>query len=291
MNIQTSIRAPAVSRHVNGRSIVGKQTVLTGDCLLRMKSMGAESVDVVVTSPPYNLGIAYRSYNDAIPRKAYLDWFQQVASSLFRVLRPDGSIFLNMGATNSDPWVLFDVADVMRERFTLQNHIAWVKSISIGDDTVGHFKPISSYRYLNQNHEAIFHFTKTGAVPIDRLAVGVPYKDKTNISRRGHAQDRRCAGNTWFIPYKTVQSRDDKFNHPAAFPSALAEKCILLHGTEAGVVLDPFLGSGSTLVAAEKCGWTGIGIEIDPEYAQTSIERLRSLASEPGAQLTGKNRN
>lgn len=281
MNIQTPIHSPSHALRAPSRSVtVGNQTVLTGDCLIKMASLKAESIDVVVTSPPYNLGIAYRSYNDAIPRAAYLDWFTQVAGAMHRLLKQDGSIFLNMGATNTDPWVLFDVAEVMRKLFTLQNHIAWVKSISIGDDTVGHFKPISSYRYLNQNHEAIFHFTKSGAVPIDRLAVGVPYKDKSNIARRGHAQDKRCAGNTWFIPYKTVQSRDEKFNHPAAFPAALAERCMLLHGTEGGVVLDPFLGSGSTLVAAQQLDWSGVGIEIDPTYAQTSVDRLRHLAAQ-----------
>lgn len=280
MNIQTSIRAPGQNRRASTKSAqIGDQIVLTGDCLIEMKRLEAESIDAIVTSPPYNLGVAYRSYDDTVPRSAYLRWIADVAGAMKRVLKEDGSLFLNMGATNSDPWVLFDVAETLREFFTLQNHIAWVKSISIGEDTVGHFKPISSYRYLNQNHEAIFHFTKSGAVQIDRLAVGVPYKDKTNIARRGHAQDKRCAGNTWFIPYKTVQSRDDKFNHPAAFPSALAERCLLLHGGDDGVVLDPFLGSGSTLIAAQNLNWAGIGIEIDPVYAKTSIDRLKHSLS------------
>jgi site-specific DNA-methyltransferase (adenine-specific) len=280
MNIQTPVRSSAGCSRGPARTVcIGDQTVMTGDCLVRMETLEAESVDVVVTSPPYNLGIAYRTYDDGLPREAYLEWMAEVAAGMKRVLKPDGSLFLNVGATNSDPWVLFDVAKTMRELFTLQNHIAWVKSISIGEDTVGHFKPISSYRYLNQNHEAIFHFTKSGTVPIDRLAVGVPYKDKTNIARRGHARDKRCAGNTWFIPYKTVQSREDKFNHPAAFPAGLAERCLLLHGIDRGVVLDPFLGSGSTLIAAQNLDWSGIGIEIDSVYAQTSIDRLRHARS------------
>ena len=279
MNIQTAIQSPReIARKSKRRISVGGQTVVTGDCLVEMGKFEAESVDVIVTSPPYNLGIAYRSYDDTGPRDTYLRWIADVAAGMKRLLKPDGSLFLNMGATNNDPWVLFDVAETMRTFFTLQNHIAWVKSISIGEDTVGHFKPISSYRYLNQNHEAIFHFTRSGEVQIDRLAVGVPYKDKSNIARRGHAQDKRCAGNTWFIPYKTVQSKNDKFNHPAAFPSALAERCLLLHGSDGGVVLDPFLGSGSTLVAAQKLDWEGVGIEIDPVYAKTSIDRLKQSA-------------
>ena len=76
-----------------------------------------------------------------------------------------------------------DVAAALRKEIILQNHIAWAKSLSIREDSFGHFKPITSRRYLNQNHESIFHFTKTGAVPVDRLAIGVPSEDKTNIAR------------------------------------------------------------------------------------------------------------
>lgn len=278
LNVQTALRSPLQCRQQARRATrVADQTVITGDCIAEMRQLGAGSVDVIVTSPPYNLGIAYGSYDDRLPRNIYLEWLGDVAIAMERVLRTDGSLFLNIGATSSDPWVSFDVAAVLRKTFILQNNIAWVKSISIGDDTVGHFKPISSRRYLNQNHETIFHFTKSGSVAVDRLAVGVPYKDKSNIARRGHAQDKRCAGNTWFIPYKTVQSRTEKFNHPAAFPAALAERCMLLHGGAGATVLDPFLGSGSTLVAAHELGWVGVGIEIDPVYAEIAAMRLRGL--------------
>jgi site-specific DNA-methyltransferase (adenine-specific) len=172
-----------------------------------------------------------------------------------------------------------DVANAFRKTFVLQNHIIWVKSISIGDDTVGHFKPISSGRYLNNNHEAIFHFTKSGKVEIDRLAVGVPYKDKSNIARWNHAKaDRRCAGNTWFIPYRTVRSKAQKFDHPAGFPEELPMRCMRLHGGQDLHVLDPFLGAGTTLVAAQKLGHRGTGFELDPEYVRAARMRLTSLS-------------
>jgi site-specific DNA-methyltransferase (adenine-specific) len=180
-----------------------------------------------------------------------------------------------VGSTNSDPWIAQDVASAFRDVFVLQNHIIWVKSISIGDDTVGHFKPISSQRFLNHNHESLFHFTKFGGVPLDRIGVGVPFKDKSNIVRWGHKSDRRCAGNVWFIPYKTVKSRSQKFDHPAGFPVGLPERCIRLHGMKHATVLDPFLGAGTTLVAAQRLACDGIGIEIDGAYAKTAAERIR----------------
>lgn len=256
---------------------IGRQLILNGDCLQLLASIPAASVDVIVTSPPYNLGIAYRSYDDRRPRSEYLKWLSQIGEQLARVLSPSGSFFLNVGGTGSDPWVPMDVANAFRSSFILQNHIVWVKSVSIGEDTVGHFKPITSRRYLNNNHEAIFHFTKTGEVPLDRLAVGVPYKDKSNISRWQHAKaDRRCAGNTWFIPYETVRSKAQKFDHPAGFPVSLPERCIRLHGQEGATVLDPFLGAGTTLVAAHRLNCDGIGIELDGLYAETARARLRA---------------
>jgi site-specific DNA-methyltransferase (adenine-specific) len=253
---------------------IGLQRIIHGDCLATLRTLPDASVDVVVTSPPYNIGIAYKTYQDKQPRAAYLQWLEDVGQELSRVMRPEASFFLNVGSTGSDPWIAQDVAGMFRQRFALQNHILWVKSISIGDDTVGHFKPISSRRYLNHNHEAIFHFTKTGAVPIDRVAIGVPFKDKSNIARWGHTADRRCAGNVWFLPYKTVRSRAQKFDHPAGFPISLPERCILLHGKPEATVLDPFLGAGTTLVAAQRLKCQGIGIEIDPHYVATAVQRL-----------------
>ena len=255
---------------------IGGHTVIQADCLNALPGLAAESVDAVVTSPPYNIGVAYRSYHDRQPRQAYLDWLAQVGCQLRRVLKPDGSVFLNVGGTSTDPWLAQDVAGAFREHLVLQNHIVWVKSLSIGDDTLGHFKPIGSRRFVNQNHEAVFHFTRSGNVAVDRLAVGVPFKDKSNIARWGHRRDRRCAGNVWFIPYATVRSKAQKFDHPAGFPVELPLRCLMLHGVAGAAVLDPFAGAGTTLVAAARLGCRGIGFELDPFYAQAAVTRLRA---------------
>jgi len=257
---------------------IGRQTIILGDCATVLGTLPTNHVDVAVFSPPYNLGTAYRSYDDRKPREVYLHWLQEIGQMIARVLKPNGSLFLNVGATNKDPWLAYDVANQYRSLFVLQNDIVWVKSISIGDDSVGHFKPISSRRYLNQNHESIFHFTLTGEVPIDRLAIGVPFMDKSNLARRGHAQDKRCAGNVWLIRYPTVQAKWQKYNHPAGFPTELVERCLNLHGGSDLLVLDPFLGAGTTLVTAERLGHRGIGIEIDQQYVDAAIARLTAEA-------------
>jgi site-specific DNA-methyltransferase (adenine-specific) len=275
---RTAALAEDVSGESQGRDPViriGEQTILVGDCAALLADMAEASVDVVITSPPYNIGLAYRSYDDGGDRAGYLAWMRDIGVLLSRVLKEDGSIFLNIGGTNSDPWIAWDVANALRDLFRLQNAIVWVKSVSIGDDTFGHFKPVNSRRYLNHTHEHVFHFTKAGATPVDRLAVGVPFKDKSNIARWGHSADRRCAGDVWFIPYQTIRSKAQRDHHPAPFPVELPERCIRLHGKRDAVVLDPFLGVGSTLLAAQRLGCTGIGMEIDPVYAEAAAWRLR----------------
>ena len=210
--------------------------------------MEAGSVDVVVTSPPYNLGIAYGRYRDTKAEEEYLGWMERVADALRRVMRPDASFFLNIAGSSTQPWLPFELIVRLRRCFVLQNHVVWVKSIAVtAEGAVGHNKPVPGTRFLNRNHEHVFHLTQTGEVALDRLAIGTPFSDKSNIARRGHLQDKRCRGDTWFIPYATVQSRSEKFHHPGTFPLDLPRWCIRLHGKPGAVVLDPFAGAGTTL--------------------------------------------
>jgi site-specific DNA-methyltransferase (adenine-specific) len=253
------------------------------DCVEGMKELTNQSIDLVVTSPPYNLGIAYSRYSDRGKRDDYLDWCYKWATELRRVLKPAGSLFLNLGASPSNPLLPHELVLRLRDLFVLQNTIHWIKAISIEDDaglttSRGHFKPISSPRFLNDCHEYIFHLTPQGRTPIERLALGVAYADKSNIARWSHTKgkDRRCRGNTWFVPYETIQRRAKERPHPATFPVQLAEWCIKLHGiSRVETMLDPFLGIGNSAVAAEGCGVKSfIGFEIDEEYLAEARRRL-----------------
>jgi site-specific DNA-methyltransferase (adenine-specific) len=259
---------------------LGAHRLICDDCLVALPTLAAASVDVVVTSPPYNLGIAYRRYQDRLGEQAYLDWMLLVAAEVRRVMRPEASFFLNIAGSSTAPWLPFELIVRLRDLFVLQNHITWIKSIAIGPNSVGHYKPVGGKRFLHHNHEHIFHLTLTGSVKLDRLAIGVPFKDKSNIARRGHARDLRCRGNTWHIPYDTVQSKAEKFHHPSTFPLELPRWCIRLHGVAQPVVLDPFMGTGTTMVAAALEGGTGIGIEMDPSYLAVAQGRLARMQGE-----------
>ena len=110
------------------------------DCVAGMrKHVEDGSIDVVVTSPPYNIGKKYNSYDDTVSREEYLIWMEEVGIELKRCLKDDGSFFLNMGGKPSDPWVPMEVAGVMRKHFELQNTIHWIKSISIERKDTGNY--------------------------------------------------------------------------------------------------------------------------------------------------------
>jgi site-specific DNA-methyltransferase (adenine-specific) len=261
-----------------------------------MADIADATIDLVVTSPPYNLGIAYSHYSDRQDREGYLDWCHQWVQQIRRILKPVGSFFLNLGASPSNPLLPHELILQVRDLFVLQNTIHWIKAITIENDagelvSRGHFKPISSPRYLNDCHEYIFHLTPHGKTAIDRLALGVPYADKSNIARWTHTggSDKRCRGNTWFVPYRTIMRRDEERPHPATFPVELAVNCIRLHGVRGDLVMvDPFLGIGNSALAARECGVAKFtGFEIDEEYLAEARRRLDAplAPSSPGAKL------
>ena len=250
---------------------------------------------MVVTSPPYNLGVRYATYRDNRPREEYLRWTGRARDAVLEVLADRGSFFLNVGGPPSDPWLPWDVAREVAQGFVLQNVLHWVKSIAIDrasagrasglarDLALGHYKPVHSPRYVHGAQEYVFHFTRRGDVPLDRLAVGVPYGDKSNVTRWRAAgtADRRCRGNTWFLPYPTIRDRARDRPHPATFPPELPEWCVRLHGLgRTLLVVDPFVGIGSSAVAAVRLGVSFVGFDLDAGYLHVAAQRVRREVTE-----------
>jgi site-specific DNA-methyltransferase (adenine-specific) len=256
------------------------------DCLNFMDTLASDDrsprVDVIVTSPPYNINKEYGMYKDNKGRQQYLDWIYDVAKKSYSILKDNGSFFLNISGRPSDPTLPFKVVNRFLEvGYELQNIIHWIKSISIEkedigksngirDFSIGHFKPIISERFLTDLQEYLFHFSKGGNVQLDKRAIGVPYQDKTNIGRwKSATQDKRDRGNVWFVPYPTIQEGRP---HPAVFPEKLPYLCIKMHGVNRKdmLVYDPFMGIGTTALACIRLGVNYIGTEIDAEYIKVA---------------------
>jgi site-specific DNA-methyltransferase (adenine-specific) len=286
------------------RRMIELNKIYHEDCLDFMDRLEKEQpspllVDVIVTSPPYNINKEYSYYRDNKEEDEYLRWIYEVAKKSLSILKDNGSFFLNIAGTPSDQFLPFVVAGQFKKAgYELQNTIHWIKSIALEKEDVGksnvimrnnhddyyydnsdnsaaigHFKPIASQRFLTDCHEYIFHFTKSGEVKLDKLAIGVPYQDKTNIGRwKSAKQDKRDRGNTWFIPYPTItESRP----HPAVFPEKLPYLCIKLHGVRDDLlVYDPFMGTGTTTLACFELKVNYIGTEIDEEYIKLARENI-----------------
>lgn len=250
--------------------------IMNGDCLAIMRDqLKPKSVQVVITSIPYNIGVKYDNYEDSKDDEHYLDWLDEVFKMIESVLVDDGSFFLNLGRTSQKPWLAHRVLELLPCRFQLQNEIIWAKAVTVNDRSYGQFRPVPGKRFLTPTHEHIYHLTKRGDVEIDRLALGVPYSHVTGQYRFKNFEDTRCGGTIWTIPFVSTKSREGKWSHPCPFPVELPIRCMKMHGIKEGMtVLDPFNGVGSSTTAMVRFGVTGIGIDIDEGYCQTAKARL-----------------
>ena len=242
-----------------------------------MNELSDDTIDVIITSPPYNIGKDYStkglSYNDRKAHSEYLSFLSRVFEECYRVLSESGVFFLNIGDSAKDQGKSEDVVRcAVKAGFKRLQTVIWVKSI-FGK---GHYTPSGGYRRLNNVWEFIFILIKSKRYNIDPKAIGIPYADKSNIGRYSNV-DLRDAGDIWFIPYIKTTGATIKKGHEAPFPLELPLKCLQLV-PRAKSVLDPFAGTGSTLCAAKKLNLIGYGYEILPRK-EVIKERLNEPVS------------
>ena len=264
-----------------------------GDCLEVLRSITPGTISVIVTSPPYNLGVRYRSYEDTLPRDRYLDWTGAWIKAAAKALDPAGSLFLNVGAKPTDPWTALDVAQAARPHLQLQNTIHWIKSIAIDQDAagagagltrdlnVGHYKPINSDRFVNDCQEFIFHFTPGGRTPLDRRAIGVKYQDASNVARWA------AGGEQPALPRQHLVHPLPDHPEPRQGPPASGD----VPAARPGILRAPARGLADEGAARplprprqlraslpRKLGMDFVGIEIDRHYLEGSGLASQSLA-------------
>ena len=230
--------------------------LIQGDSRFELSKLEGESVDLIITSPPYKTKDGYTE-----------QLMRQVFNGCYDVLKTGGLFFLNFGHLSEDKFRPFNVCQfAIDSGFDLNDTIVWIKN---------HFTPLRGPKRLNNLTEFIFLLYKGEAMPdMDRLAIGVPYKDVSNAKRYNNGINLRCPGNAWNIDYETIRSREAKL-HPDRFPAELPIRCIKLAGLKPGsIVLDPFMGSGTTGIAAKNLGMDFIGIEISDKYFEIANRRL-----------------
>lgn len=258
--------------------------IINQDCLSWMQGQPDHSIDIIVSSPPYNIGMAYNTYQDRMTDQGYLDWQARVWREACRVLRPQGHLFINIAPTRRDPLLPYRLAD--RVPWVIQNSIVWSKCIEIDGHVRGHGVVTASQRYLPNGHEMVWHFTQRGDTVIDVESSGVPYQPAwaaDNARRTGRRW--RPTVNNWHIPYETCGSfggnrsaelKGDK-KHPAIFPRELVRHCLRMAGAGAThTVYDPFGGTGTTAAVAKEMGVQWITTEIDADYCDFMHQRLLS---------------
>jgi site-specific DNA-methyltransferase (adenine-specific) len=227
-----------------------------GDCIELMDKMPVGSIDVIVTSPPYNLrnstggGLkngsggkwanarllkGYDTSNDAMPYEEYVSWQRKCLKAMMRILREDGVIFYNH-KWRVQAGLLQHRMEIV-EGFPVRQIIIWKRSGGINFNS-GYFVP---------TYEVIYMICK----PDFKLA------PKAN-----------ALGDVWQIP------QESKNPHPAPFPVELAQRCV--ESTTGEIILDPFIGSGTTAIASEMCERKWIGLEISKDYCKYARERIES---------------
>jgi len=245
--------------------------VYYGDCLDLLKSIPDESLQLVVTSPPYNIG---KEYEKRLQLDLYLRQQAQVIAECVRTLSPKGSIcwqvgnYVDTGAIIPLDTVLYPIFSSSGLR--MRNRIIW------------HFEHgLHCSRRFSGRYEVIMWFTKSDdyvfnldPVRIPQKYPGKKYFKGAKIGQYSCNPLGKNPGDLWVIP-NVKSNHVEKTKHPCQFPVELIERLVLSLTNEADWVLDPFLGTGTTIIAAIRHGRRGIGAETVPEYVELARQRIQ----------------
>lgn len=260
--------------------------IYQGDSKKALKNFPSNSIDLIVTSPPY-ADRRMKTYGGVKPEE-YVDWFLPISSELLRVLKPSGTFILNIKekAENGErhTYVLELILALRNQGWLWTEEFIWHKRNCYPGKWPNRFR---------NAWERLLQFNKTGEFKMYQRAVMVPVGDWAkqrlrNLSATDRVRDPAKNGSgfgkkisNWLdrkMVYPTnvlvLATECSNRNHSAAFPEPLPEWFIKLFTKEGDVVLDPFMGSGTTLSAAKKLRRKSIGIDLSSEYCKMAQENL-----------------
>lgn len=259
-----------------------KLTLFNGDCLKLLKSIPSDSVDLIITSPPYCIGKAYEDPHDDI--ETFKRLHEDIFDDLYRVLKAGGSICWQVGYHVSDrcviplDYIVYDIFTNKSANFEnpliLRNRIIW---------TFGH--GLNSTKRFSGRHEMILWFTKGEQSVFNLDDVRIPQKYPGKKSYKG-ANKGNLSGNplgknpsdVWDIP-NVKAMHVEKTDHPCQFPVAIPRRLIRALTAPNSLILDPFMGSGTTGVAAYVENRRFVGAEILKKYYDIAVNRLKETVS------------
>ena len=243
-----------------------KNTILCGDSETVLKDMPDNCIDMVFTSPPYNFGLDYEGNSDAYDWESYFDKLFAVLDQCIRVLKYGGRLIINVQPLYSDYIPSHHIISnhIMERKLIWRGEIMWEKNNYNCKYTAwGSWKSPSS-PYLKYTWEFLEVFSKG------------------NLKKRGDSANADIDGDSFkkwvYGKWSIAPERNMKrYGHPAMFPEELARRAMLLFSFRGDVILDPFMGAGTTCAVAKQNGRDYTGIDTVPEYCDTARMRLDSM--------------
>lgn len=247
--------------------MVTQHKIITGDCLKKLKKISNNSVDLIVTDPPFNIGKKYGKYKDNLPHEKYIKWCKQWLTECIRVLKPTGSLYLfNYPRNNAY------LAPFLDKQLKFRRWMTWHYPTNTGH---------SKRNYTRTQHSILF-YTKSDKYTFNRKEIAQPYKnpnDKRIKELIKNGSNGRAPYDVFhFNIVKNVSK--DKTSHPCQLPKELVKIFIKASSKPGDWVLDPFAGSFTVNVAAKEIGRNSIGIELNPKFVIIGRKRL-SNTEEP----------
>jgi site-specific DNA-methyltransferase (adenine-specific) len=240
-----------------------KDIEIYNEDFLTTNSVEEKSVDLIVTSPPYNVDIRYNSYDDQIPYEIYLEFTQKWFGKAYTLLKDDGRFCLNIPLDKNKGGQQSVYADII----CIAKKIGWKYHSTIVWNEQNISRRTAWGSWLSATAPYVI-------APVEMIAI--LYKNrwkKLSGTRKSDITKKEFMDWTNGVWTFTGESKT-KVGHPAPFPVELPRRCIKLFTFVGDTILDPFLGSGSTLVACAITNRKGIGVEIDKNYCGLSRKRL-----------------
>jgi site-specific DNA-methyltransferase (adenine-specific) len=247
----------------------GLARVLRGDSARLLEAVAHVGVNLVVTSPPYGLGVDYgrAGYADDQPYAEYLEWVETWATTLLHVAAPDGRACINIPLDSNKGGKRAIYADYMRifraVGWSYQTSIVWnEQNISRRTAWGSWLSPSAPFVTAPVEMVAVFHKGSTFRRPAQ--------------GRRGDiTRDEFLAWTLGVWNFAGANPR--RVGHPAPFPEELPRRLIKIYSYPQDLVLDPFAGSGTTLIAAKRLGRPSIGVEINPKFCDLTVRNLQTV--------------